>query len=714
MRSVLTILGCCLALCNAVQSGLTRADERPNILIAISDDQSYPYASAYGCSGIETPAFDQVAQHGVLFTNAFAASPGCSPSRAALLTGRHTWQIEEAGTHASSFPIEYATFPEVLAKAGYFVGHTGKGWGPGNYKVDGRQHNPAGPAFSKNQAKPPHGGISRNDYAANFAAFLDERPAGEPFCFWYGAVEPHRVFEKGVGLKVGKKLEEAQVPSFLPDTPEVRSDILDYYVEIEWFDAHLARMLEALEAAGELDQTIVIVTSDNGMAFPRAKANCYEYGTHVPLAVSWPKRVPSGRVVDDLVGFVDLTATIFEAAGVDSQTIGHALAGRSLLPTLASQQSGTVDASRDAVFTARERHSSSRYHNLAYPQHAMRTPEHLYIRNYRPERWPAGAPQKFDANGELGPPHGGYHDIDACPTLTHLVEGRDNPDIAPFFHAAVDHRPAIELFDIKADPGCLRNLAALPEFAELTATLTEKFDEAMVASGAPRQLNGGEIFETYRRYSRLRQFPEPEHVQQRHEALRAEGWIPLFDGRTLEGWTASKPADSFSVVNGMIRAQATADQSHLFYTGDVNGGDFRDFELMFEAMTTPGSNGGLYFHTSYQETGFPNDGHEVQVNQTHKNRTRTGSLFSVVDLRKSPVEDLQFATLHVTVRGKHVVIKVNGETTVDYVEPDGYQHPRYTGRNVDHGTFALQAHDPDSTVFFRDIWVRPLPAEANE
>ncbi|MEW4528835.1 sulfatase-like hydrolase/transferase [Maioricimonas sp. JC845] len=685
-----------------------QAADRPNILIAISDDQSWPHASAYGCGAVSTPAFDRVARNGVLFNNAFAASPGCSPCRAALLTGRQTWQIENAGTHASSFPLKYRTFPERLAEAGYFVGHTGKGWGPGNYKVDGRKQNPAGPAFSSIRTKPPCSGIRNTDYAANFDAFLEQREEGQPFCFWYGASEPHRSFEEGSGLKAGKSLDDVEVPPFLPDTPEIRSDILDYLVEIEWFDQHLARMLDRLEEAGELDNTIVIVTSDNGMAFPRAKANCYEYGIHMPLAICWGAKVPGGRTVDDLVQFVDLSATILDAAGLDVDSLD--LTGHSLMNVLESDASGQVDPERTVAFSARERHSSSRYQNLAYPIRALRTPQYLYIRNFRHQRWPAGTPQKYEADGELGPPHGGYHDIDACPSLTYLVENRRKDAVKPYFHLAIVPRPEVELFDITSDPGCLVNLAGSPELAEVESQLREQFEEYLTRTGDPRMVNpdGGDVFETYRRYSRLRRFPVPAHVQEERERLQAEGWTFLFDGETLDGWRVSGPEDSFEVVNGMIRARAMSDQAHLYYVGPDGDADFTDFELVFESLATPGSNGGVYFHTSWQESGFPNDGHEVQVNNSHKNWTRTGSLFSVVDLSESPVADNVFFTQRVTVRGRHVTIDVNSERVVDYTEPEDYSHPRYTGRDIDHGTFALQAHDPESEVFYRNIRVRRL------
>ncbi len=503
--------------------------DRPNILLAISDDQSFPHASAYGSTMVQTPAFDRVAREGVLFNQAFAASPGCSPCRAALLTGRHCWQIEHAGTHASEFPSKYVVYPRLLEESGYFVGYTGKGWGPGNYKVSGRDRNPAGPSFSKHKKQPPHRAMSSNDYAANFADFLQQRPDDRPFCFWYGASEPHRGYENGAGLAEGKKLEDAEVPTFLPDNELVRSDLLDYGVEIEWFDTHLGRMLAQLEEAGELESTLIIVTSDNGMPFPRAKANNYEYGIHMPLAICWKDRVPGDRVVDDVVGFVDLTATILDAAGVTHPSREYPPAGKSLMEILTSEKEGWVDPSRTAAYSSRERHSSSRWNNLAYPIRSLRTPQYLYIRNFRPERWPAGAPRKYKSleSDELGPMHGGYHDIDACPTLDWLIEHREaapTGDPSPldrrgnggayYFHLAVDHRPAEELYDIKKDPGCLKNLADDPRFTQVCKKLSMQLETKLRNTGDPRILDGGDIFETYKRYSHLRKFPKPDWAKE--------------------------------------------------------------------------------------------------------------------------------------------------------------------------------------------------------
>ncbi len=483
-----------------------RGSAPPNILFVISDDQSYPHASAYGDRAVSTPAFDRVAREGILFTNAFSASPGCSPSRAAILTGKNCWQLREAGTHASTFPADLTTYPDLLERAGYFVGLTGKGWGPG--KVVGRDNNPAGKSYDSRKADSP-AGINANDYAANFEDFLAQKPDSLPFCFWMGAYEPHRPFGSGLGAKSGLSAVKVTVPGFMPDHPEVRSDILDYLFEIQWQDSHLDRMLKALEARGELDNTLIVVTSDNGMAFPRAKANCYEYGIHMPLAIRWGIEIKGGRTVDDLVSLVDLSPTFLAAAGIDApEVIG--MAGRDMMDILTSEKSGILDTTRRAVYASRERHSSSRYNNLGYPQRAMRTTDYLYIWNVHPERWPAGDPQKFEEDGTLGPMDGAYHDIDDFVDLF-LQQHRNEPAVAPFFHSAVDKRPEVELYDIKKDPYCLENLADKPDFRATRDKLASELQEYLTQTNDPRMQPEGEaIYESYERFSPIRKFSAPK------------------------------------------------------------------------------------------------------------------------------------------------------------------------------------------------------------
>jgi uncharacterized sulfatase len=467
---------------------LLGAPRQPNILFVIADDQSWLYTSAAGDRVVKTPAFDRVAQAGVLFSNAISNSPGCAPSRAAILTGRPHWQLEEAGTHASYFPTRFQVYPDLLRAAGYHVGLTGKGAGPCNFKDAGWKHNPAGPAWQRRRFDSVPQGISPEDYAGNFDDFLKDRPAGQPFCFWFGCHEPHRAYLKGAGVKSGKRLADVAVPPFLPDCEEVRSDILDYYTEIEHFDRQLGKVLDRLAQVGELENTLVVVTADNGMAFPHSKANVYEYGIHLPLAVAWPARFKGGRRAQDIVSFLDFAPTFLEAAGLK---VPEVMTGRSLLNVLDSNRSGRVDAQRIAAYSGRERHSHARRDNLGYPCRALRTPDYLYVRNFKPDRWPAGDPE-------------GFHDIDNGPSKEYVVAHRERPEVRRFFELACARRPGEELFDIRKDPGCVNNLAASAAHAAVKQRLAAEFDRTLTALKDPRLLGTGDVFESYPRHSPMR------------------------------------------------------------------------------------------------------------------------------------------------------------------------------------------------------------------
>ncbi len=506
--------------------------DRPNLLIAISDDQSYPYASAYGTPGIQTPAFDRIAKNGILFHSAFTPAPGCSPMRAAFLTGREIWQIGAAGTHASDFPRELPVFTEQLEQSGYHVGMTGKGWGPG--RAADWPHNPAGKSYSKAKVKSP-AGISSNDYATNFQQFLEERDSDQPFCFWFGGHEPHRTYQRGIGETEGIDPKNVHLPRFLPDTPEVRSDVADFIFEVQWFDSHLNRMLDHLESIGEADNTIVIVTSDNGMPFPRAKANLYEYGIHMPLAMCWPASWPAGQNHDGLVSLIDVTRTIFDVARVEPRD-SDKLSGHSMMSTLSKANDKTPFV-RSAVYSGRERHSSSRFHSLGYPCRCIRTKDYLYIRNFTPERWPAGTPQKYSGAkfnrdneliaGNLGPMHGGYHDIDDGPTLQWMIANQNQPHVSELLQAAVALRPGEELYDIASDPACLENLASRSSHQSVKEQLSNQLDKYLTETGdlrvtAPEQAHQWEM---YPRYSSLRWFQEPEWWSEKTKQVPTQMWL---------------------------------------------------------------------------------------------------------------------------------------------------------------------------------------------
>lgn len=187
-----------------------------------------------------------------------------------------------------------------------------------------------------------------------------------------------------------------------------------------------------------------------------------------------------------------------------------------------------------------------------------------------------------------------------------------------------------------------------------------------------------------------------------------EGWIPLWDGETLKGWKASENPDSFSIEDGMI--QVKGPRAHLFYVGPVMNSDFKNFEFKAKVMTEPGANSGIFFHTVFQEKGWPGKGYEVQVNQSHSDWRKTGSLYSFDDVREVYVQDNEWFTEHIIVQGDSITIKINGKTVVEYVESrDKSRDPDAGEKKIDHGTFALQAHDPESVVYFKDIMVKPLP-----
>ena len=280
---------CAISALSIFGLNVASAETRPNILFCISDDQSYAHTGANGDPVVKTPAFDRVAREGLRFVHAFCNAPTCGPSRSAILTGQPIWRLEEAGNIHSTLPAKFATYTELLRDAGYAVGYTGKGWSPGRLEPGGRTENPAGQPFNRRSLKPPFKSMANRDYAGNFEDLLKQISRDQPFCFWLGTFEPHRAYENGAGKRTGKDPAKVIVAPVFPDNDIVRSDILDYLVEVEHFDQMVARAIKSLEDAGRLDNTIVVITSDHGMPFPRAKASLYDMGSRVPLAIRWPK-----------------------------------------------------------------------------------------------------------------------------------------------------------------------------------------------------------------------------------------------------------------------------------------------------------------------------------------------------------------------------------------------------------------------------------------
>lgn len=464
--------------------------KRPNILFALADDASYPHMGAYGCKWVKTPGFDRVAEKGILFSNCYTPNAKCAPSRACILTGRNFWQLEEAANHIPVFPLKFTTYAEVIQNHGYHVGYTGKGWSPGIAKnEDGTRRDLCGRPYQKKRLTPPAGGISKFDYAGNFFQFLEDRVPGQPFCFWYGSAEPHRKYEYGCGINQGgKNLSDIEkVFDFWPDNETVRTDMLDYAYELEYFDSHLVKMLNRLEEIGELDNTIVVVSADNGMPFPRIKGQAYDYSNHLPMAVMWKQGIVNpGRTVDDFVNFIDLAPTFLEAAEVPQSVSGmKPIEGCSLYDIFKSGKSGQVNPLRDHVLIGKERHDVGRPHDWGYPIRGIVKKDYLYILNFEPDRWPAGNPET------------GYPDTDGSPTKTVCLDARDNPEKFQYWQWNFGKRPKEELYHVSRDRQCMENLADRSAYASLKAELKQQLFDELQEQGDPRVSGKGNVFDEY-------------------------------------------------------------------------------------------------------------------------------------------------------------------------------------------------------------------------
>lgn len=229
--------------------------------------------------------------------------------------------------------------------------------------------------------------ISNNDYSSNFADFLEKAPKERPWSFWVGSLEPHRGYEYGSGKRLGGKTEDMikDFPPYWPDNEVTRNDLLDYALEIEDFDAHIQKIVQTLKEKGAYENTLIIVTSDHGMPFPRVKGDQYENANHVPMAAVWPAQMKTkNRVVDDYISFIDLAPTFLDVAGIDWKTSGmHPAAGNSLKALLTSNKNGQVEPTRDFVLVGKERHDTGRPNDVGYPIRGIHKKNMLYVKTMK-------------------------------------------------------------------------------------------------------------------------------------------------------------------------------------------------------------------------------------------------------------------------------------------------------------------------------------------
>ncbi len=344
-----------------IQTGDTEANKkRPNILLMIADDMSMKDWGVYGNKFVKTPNIDKLAKEGVRFNHAYSSSPVCHPVRSVLLTGQDIWRLRDAAVFAGTLHKDFDIYTDMLSKAGYEVAHSGKGWGPGWLFPDDERM----PLTGKN---------------VDLSEILENRDGKRPFCFWWGTVLGHRPFKYRPD---GRDLSKIKLPPYVPDTQAIREDYAGYYQEIEAFDTEVGKVVAMLDKTGLAENTILIVTSDHGMPWPRGKDSLYDLGTRVPLIVWWPAQVKPGRVVDDFINFNDFAPTFLDVAGLKAK---DEMTGQSLLKIFESDKSGTIESQRDKVYLGLESHPMTGPFEqwLGYMScRAIRTREYLYIRNY--------------------------------------------------------------------------------------------------------------------------------------------------------------------------------------------------------------------------------------------------------------------------------------------------------------------------------------------
>jgi N-sulfoglucosamine sulfohydrolase len=522
MKKILKITS--LALLVTITFAFLKPQEnrKPNILMIVMDDAGLDM-SAYGRTWVNTPGFDRIAREGILFNRAYTPNAKCGPSRSSILTGRNSWQLDAAANHNIYFPTKFKSYPEALAENGYTIGLTGKGWGPGTaLHDDGSPRSLLGEQFNEKTLKAPTKHISNNDYTANFQDFVTQSK-DQPWCFWVGFTEPHRAYEFGTGESLGgkKKTDIEKVPNYWPDQDSIRTDMLDYAYEIEYVDSHVQKILMHLESIEELENTIIIYTSDHGMPFPRVKGNQYENANHVPFAVRWGNGIKhANRKVDDYISFIDIAPTLLTIAGLSEEASNmQPITGKSLLPIFESTKSGQIEVERDYLLVGQERHDIGRPGDVGYPIRGLHKNGYLFLKNYETARWPVCDPIT------------GYLNCDGSPTKTYILNQRRNGDTKYYWSLNFGKREETELYNLENDPDCIENLARNTNFKNIFSQMENEMEVKLLAQGDLRMMGFGHIYEQYP-VSNLKGFYESFMAGEK----MTTGWVndSDFEKETLE------------------------------------------------------------------------------------------------------------------------------------------------------------------------------------
>ena len=489
------------------------ADTRPNILLMFADDLGR-YASAYADPAapspndiIKTPVFDRVAGEGALFQNAFVSVPSCTPSRASLNTGRHFFRNGSHSQLHSPWPkdtpdpfSEIRGMAVVLEQGGYHIGHTLKlhisphliGGNQNIYDKQGHRVNGYSESLTKAKDKQSEKQVILKQVRGNFSDFIAKRKSGQPFYYSFNPTNTHRKWVAGSGKALwGLNPDElkGKLPPVFPDVPLIREDVADYLGEAMAFDAACGEIIRMIEEMGELDNTIVVISGDHGIpGMPRGKTSVHDLGSRVLLAIRWPAKIAAKRNVKAPVSLIDIAPTFLAAAEMKSPDDPD---GENLLPALAP---GADDTKlRGWALIGREVHfHKAREDNLPYPVRAIRTPDFLYVRNFKPDRWPMGSPLQVTDDSTpsseqlINNTYYAFPDMDSSPTKAWLVEHRKDADMNSFIDFAWGKRPGEELYDLRKDPHQMKNLAEDAAYRETLESLRRRLLDELTAKKDPR------------------------------------------------------------------------------------------------------------------------------------------------------------------------------------------------------------------------------------
>lgn len=400
---------------------------RPNIVFLLSDDHTKFNVGCYGDKGVKTPNLDSIASDGIIFNRAYVASPQCSPSRASILTGRFPHTVGASRLHANALP-EFIDIVTIFKNNGYFTG-----------------------AYRKvhQDLIQKHFDFYGDDNEP-LRTFFSELPKNKPFFLWFGSRDPHRPYSPGE-FNPPHKPEEVTVPEFLPDTPKVRQDLAYYYDEISRFDKDCGTILNLLNEYGLDKNTMVVMTGDNGMPFPRAKGTLYEPGVNVPLIIKWPSVVKGGSTSDELVSLIDLPATWLDIAGI---VVPKEFEGISLKPYLSSEMQYIP---REYLFFERN------WHDDWVPQRGCVTDKYKMIINYRPE-----VPYL---------PSLDLYESDSFVEIMRLGDaGKLEGNLNWYLNTSM---PLYELYNLEYDKGEWQNLADRQDYKQVQSELLEVISKWM-------------------------------------------------------------------------------------------------------------------------------------------------------------------------------------------------------------------------------------------